>query len=191
MAYARAAGNGLIPSYWKGNRYIGGQLEVDGITYADGGTLVSSLGSAVIAAELTFTEEGAGTYTGSVTQPAGSTLLNVIVHGTALWDAATSASLKVGDATDDDGYYASVNLKATDLLAGESLSFFAHGGKAGAYIVGTVPTGHWESLYSAAARTLSAVVTSVGAGTAGRTRVTFVFSAPSTGATTEATFVSA
>lgn len=126
---------------------------------------------AVVVAERTFTETGAGTYTGSVVQPAGSTLQDIVVNGVSLWDAATSATLKVGDATDDDGYYSAVNLKATDLLAGESLSFALAGGKAGAYIANS----QVSPRYSATARTLSAVITSVGSGSAGRTRVSFVF----------------
>jgi hypothetical protein len=41
----------------------------------------------VYAQEVTFTETaGAGTYTGSVTIPAGSTLIDVIVHAVAVWD---------------------------------------------------------------------------------------------------------
>lgn len=36
MAYPRSQGNNLITSKWRGNRYIGGALEVDGAVYADG-----------------------------------------------------------------------------------------------------------------------------------------------------------
>lgn len=126
----------------------------------------------VVAKEVTFTENGAGTYTGSVELPAGSTLLDIIVHATALWTAATSASLDVGD-TDADGYYAAVNLKATDLLAGESLSFSHAGGKGGAYFAGS--NTHVTNRYSSTARTITGVVTSVGSGTAGRTRMVVVY----------------
>lgn len=125
-------------------------------------------------AERTFTENGAGTYTGSVTIPAGSTLLDVIVNGVALWTAATSASLDVGDAADPNGIYAGVNLKATDLLAGESISFALAGGKAGAYIANS----QVSPRYNAAERVISGVVTSVGAGTAGRTRMLVVWAEP-------------
>lgn len=137
--------------------------KVDGVT-----------GSLVEAHEVTFTEDGAGTYTGSVSVPAGATLLDIIINGVALWTAATSATLKVGDAADDDGYYTGVNLKATDLLAGESLSFALAGGKEGAYIANS----QVSPRYSATARTISGVVTSVGAGTAGRTRMLVVFALP-------------
>jgi len=132
------------------------------------------LASGVIAEELLFTETGAGVYTGSVALPAGATLHDIIVNGVAVWNAASSATLKIGDGTDDDGYFTGVNLKATDLLAGESLSFAAAGGKAGAYIANS----QVSPRYAAAARTISAVVTSVGAGTAGRTRVQVVYALP-------------
>lgn len=130
----------------------------------------------VVAAELTFTEtSGAGTYTGSVTLPAGSTLLDVVVIGVALWDNAGTATLIAGDNTDPDGYYTAVNLKATDLLAGESLSFALAGGKAGAYIANS----QVSPRYHAAADTVTAVVTtSSTGGSAGRTRVTVVYAAP-------------
>ena len=130
-----------------------------------------------------FTEMGAGTYTATVVVPAGATLVDIIIDGVALWAAATSAVLKVGDATDDDGYFTAVNLKATDLLAGESIDFYAAGGKAGADIAGS----QINRRYSAAARTISGVVTSVGAGTAGRTRMTVVYSAPRAGDVVAAT----
>jgi len=115
---------------------------------------------------------GAGVYTGSITVPAEATILDIIVDGVALWTATTSATLIVGDATDDDGYFTGVNLKATDLLAGESLSFALAGGKAGAYIANS----QVSPRYSASARVISAICTTVGAaGTAGRTRVTVIW----------------
>lgn len=138
----------------------------------------------VCAEELTFTEtDGAGTYTGEVDLPAGAVLHDIIVNGVALWTATTSATLKVGDGTDDDGYFTGVNLKATDLLAGESLSFSEAGGKAGAYIANN----QVSPRYSATARTIAAVVTTVGAaGDAGRTRVTVIYSLPRSTAATKA-----
>lgn len=131
----------------------------------------------VVAEEVTFTETtGAGTYTGSAALPAGATLLDIIINGVALWTATTSATLKVGD-TDDDGYYIDVDLKATDLLAGESLSFALAGGQAGAYIANS----QVSPRYSASARTIAGVITTVGAaGNAGRTRMLVVYAAPVT-----------
>jgi hypothetical protein len=58
-----------------------------------------------------------------VSVPAGATILDIIVNGVALWNNAGACTLKVGDVADDDGYFTAVDLKATDLLAGESLSF--------------------------------------------------------------------
>lgn len=137
--------------------------------------------SVVISEEVHFTETGAGTYTGSVSVPAGATLLDVIVHAVALWDAATSASMDVGDATDPNGIYAGIDLKATDLLAGESIGFGYTGGKEGADLDGGEAAGdHIRRRYLATARVISGVVTSVGAGTLGRTRMTVVYSLPKT-----------
>jgi hypothetical protein len=123
-----------------------------------------------------FTETaGAGTYTASVSLPAGATVLDIIIDGIALWTAATSATMKVGDVADDDGFFTAVNLKATDLLAGESLSLESAGGKAGAYVANS----QVSPRYSASARTISGVVTTVGgSGTAGRTRMTVIYTAP-------------
>ena len=134
-----------------------------------------------------FVENGAGTYTGTFEVPAGCVLVDIIVEAEALWTAATSASLDVGDATDPNGFYAAVNLKATDLLAGESLSLAQPGGKYGADYTPNDATGatailglagHMKRRSLTAARTLQAVITSVGAGTAGRTNVVFVYARP-------------
>lgn len=138
----------------------------------------------VVAEERTFTETtGAGTYTGSVELPAGATLLDIIINGVALWDTTTSATLKVGDVTDDDGYFTAVNLKATDLLAGESIAFESAGGKAGAYIANS----QVSPRYSASARTISGIITTVGAaGSAGRTRMVVLYVLPTAVAATKA-----
>jgi hypothetical protein len=124
----------------------------------------------IVAVDQPFIEtSGAGVYTGSVSVPAGATILDIIINGIALWTSQTSATLKVGDVADDDGYYTAVDLKATDLLAGESLSFALAGGKAGAYIANS----QVSPRYSASARVISGIITKVGTtGTAGRTRMT-------------------
>jgi hypothetical protein len=124
-----------------------------------------------------FVENGAGTYTATFTLPAGATLLDIIVEAEALWTAGTSAVIDIGDAADPDGYFSAVNLKATDLLAGESVSLGStqvNGGDGAAYVIVGTST-HLSRRYSSAARDITAVVTSVGAGTAGRTRVTVVY----------------
>ena len=134
-------------------------------------------------AERTFVESGAGTYTADVTVPAGAYVLDIIVNGVVLWAAATSAAMDVGDVADPNGYYAAINLKATDLLAGESISFALAGGKAGAYIANS----QVSPRYAAAERTISGVVTSVGAGTAGRTRMLVVYAVVGSADTAAAT----
>jgi len=129
----------------------------------------------VASVERVFTEAdgaAAGTYTADVALPAGATLIDIIVNGVALWTAGTAATLIVGDGTDPDGYYTGVNLKATDLLAGESLSFALAGGKAGAYIANSQVTPR----YADAARTITGVVTTTGsAGDAGVTRMVVLY----------------
>jgi hypothetical protein len=132
--------------------------------------------------EVLFTEEGAGTYTGTIALPAGSRILDIGVDGQVLWTAATSAAIIVGDDTDPDGFFTSTNLKATDLLAGEINNLEHPGGKAGVYIAS-----EQRVLYSATARNVVGVVTSVGAGTAGRTRLYVAYGvAAATAATFEA-----
>jgi hypothetical protein len=124
-----------------------------------------------------FVENGAGTYTADFVLPAGSTVIDIIVEAEALWTAATSAVIDVGNTGDPDGYFSAVNLKATDLLAGQSISLGStqvNGGDGAAYVIVGTST-HLTRGYSASAQTISAVVTSVGAGTAGRTRVTVLY----------------
>ena len=129
------------------------------------------------AGEVTFTEKtGAGVYTGRIVLPAGSTLIDIQVQSTALWDTFTSATMKVGDVADDDGFYIGIDLKATDLEVGEVIRFESPGGKQGAYIV--TATGELNS-YSASARTISGIITTVGAtGSAGRTRMLVIYVTP-------------
>ncbi|MCC6271415.1 MAG: hypothetical protein IT190_09065 [Microbacteriaceae bacterium] len=166
-------------------------LSADALTLA--GTAISATAAElnqldgvapVVAAEVTFTETaGAGTYTGSVALPAGATLLDIIVSGVALWDNAGACTLIVGDEGNDDGYYTGVNLKATDLLAGESLSFALAGGKAGAYIANS----QVSPRYSATARTISGIITTASTGGgAGRTRMTVVYTVGNTSAAVKA-----
>lgn len=125
-----------------------------------------------------FTEAGAGTYTGTVALPAGAIVIDIIVHAIALWAAATSAALIVGDATDDNGFFASTDLKATDLLAAESISFAQTGGKEGADLDDPAAGAHVRRRYLATARNIIGKVVSVGAGTTGRTLMTVVYAVP-------------
>ena len=140
----------------------------------------------IIAEEVTFTEAGDTTYTGSVNVPAGAWIHDVVVQAVALWDDGTSASLKVGDASDDDGFYTGVDLKATDLTAEQNISFAAQGGVGGAYLTEGTNT-HFKGLYNASARVISGVVTTGGQdGTAGRTRMVVLYSVPNSVAATGA-----
>ena len=149
---------------------------VAGVTSA----VQTQLTERVTAASVLFTEAGAGTYTGAINLPAGAVIQDIIVHAIALWAAATSAAMIVGDAADDNGFYDAVDLKATDLLAGESLSFAFAGGKQGAD-VDVVATGfHIRRRYLAGARVVSGKITSVGAGTTGRTLMTVIYAVPVT-----------
>lgn len=134
---------------------------------------IAATATPTVAETVSFTETtGAGVWTGSVAVPAGATIQDILIDGVALWTSQTSATLKVGDVADDDGYYTDVDLKATDLLAGESLSFAMAGGKAGAYIANS----QVSPRYSATARTISGIITKVGStGTAGRTRMTVLY----------------
>lgn len=110
---------------------------------------------------------GAGTYTSTVAVPAGAWIIDIKVWSTVLWTASTSATGKVGDVADDDGWFTGINMKATDLLVGEELNFIQTGGKEGAYL--DLTTGKRSAAYSASARSVSLIVTTVGStGNAGR-----------------------
>jgi hypothetical protein len=131
--------------------------------------------------EVVFREangSAAGTYTGTIQLPAGATLVDLIVQQDALWDAGTSASLKVGDTVDDDGFFTAVDLKATDLLADESVNLNGRsGGVEGAFVAGTLTHITDRRKATAALNQIIGVVTTVGTlGTAGITRLIAVYS---------------
>lgn len=125
-----------------------------------------------------FTEAGAGTYTGTVALPAGAVVVDIIVHAIALWAAATSAEMIVGDAVDYNGFFTGVDLKATDLLAAESISFAQTGGLEFADLDAPAAGAHVRRRYLATARNIIGKVVSVGAGTTGRTLMTVVYTVP-------------
>jgi len=124
-------------------------------------------------ASVLFIENGAGTYTGTIPLPAGARIIDIGVHALALWTAATSAAMVVGDTGSANGFFLSTNLKATDLLVDEINNIEHPGGLAGAYIAA-----EQRKLFSATARNVIGVVTSVGAGVAGRTRMYVVYGIP-------------
>jgi hypothetical protein len=157
------------------------------MVYLDSAAGNNAVPTGTLRKSMFFTEAGAaGVYSGSVDLPALSTVVDIIVNGIALWTAGTSATLIVGDATDPDGYYTAVNLKATDLLAGESISFALAGGKAGAYIANS----QVSPRYATAARAITASVTTVGTtATAGRTQIDVIYVTNDSGSLTNATYV--
>lgn len=170
----------------------GGKIEVEsgGVIDVESGGALKIAGTQVTATaaqlnstkiesqSVLFTEAGEGTYTGTIALPAGAVVVDVIVHAIALWAAATSAALIVGDAVDPNGFFDAVDLKATDLLAGESISFAQTGGKEGADLDDPAAGAHVRRRYLATARNVTGVVTSVGAGTTGRTLMTVVYTVP-------------
>lgn len=136
---------------------------------------------------VSFTETtGAGVYTGSVAVPAGSIIKDIKIWSTALWTAATSATGKCGDVADDDGWFTGIDMKATDLLVGEELNFIQTGGKEGAYL--SLSTGKRSAAYSASARVISFIVTTVGAsGNAGRSFLQVSYTTTGSGVVSAAT----
>lgn len=177
-------GNVNIISGYSLDVVSGGSLKIAGTAVTataaelNGAGAAYTSGAAVQSAEVFFTETtGAGVYTGTVNVPAGATILDIIVNAVALWNTTTSATMTVGDAGAAAGYYTGVDLKATDLLAGESISFALAGGKAGTYIANS----QVSPRYAVAAHPILGVITSVGAaGTLGRTRMTVIWSVPTT-----------
>lgn len=129
----------------------------------------STMVSAVI---YSFTETaGAGTYTANYGFPPGSTILDVRWSNQAVWTAATSATLNVGDDDDPDAYFDAVDVKAAPIAdvngAGGISSFLGDTG-AGLYAKLTK--------YSSALKSITATVVTVGAtGNAGRSRLTILY----------------
>lgn len=98
----------------------------------------------VLCERITFLEShatAAGSAVGRCVLPKGAVLIDIIVYNEAL-HTGTSSSLEVGDGDDADGYFTAVDLKATDLLAEQTVRLSANldgaGGVQGAYLnVGT------------------------------------------------------
>ena len=134
--------------------------------------------------EVTFTEAGAaGTYTGSVTVPAHSWLLDIKIYNLTYWGAGTSAKMLVGDGADPNGWFDDINLKVTDIVDystdthAEVIDFNNAGGKPGVYLVAA--TGERELMYAATERVITGLVTTVGTtSTAGRTRMLVIYTDP-------------
>jgi hypothetical protein len=133
--------------------------------------------SQIQVAERTFTEtSGAGEYTASVTVPADAYLIDIIIHGVAVWDNAGAVDMDVGFAGDATIFDITSLKAAGDLLAAESISFgTGSDGSEG----GTLAATNYAR-YSATARTITGAITTAGAGgSTGRTRMIVVWALPS------------
>jgi len=148
-------------------------------------TLTSGTGF-VISKTITFTEDATSTtHTGTVVIPAGATIHDIAITSSVLWTGGT-ATMKVGDAEDDDGWFTGVDLKATDLLVGEALrasdATTGWGGKNGAYLVaatgrmGQATATKAGPYYVTAGSVIGVVTVGTPATTAGRTYMTVTYS---------------
>jgi hypothetical protein len=139
--------------------------------------LQTAIPQAVLTEERTFIETaGDGVYTATVAIPAGATVLDVIFRNTALWTAGTSALLVVGDDDSVNGYIASTSVKAAPIAdtAGAGAGFstaLSLGATLGAYAGGA-------GKFCAAAKTITATITKIGTGTAGRSRLLVKYALP-------------
>jgi hypothetical protein len=158
----------------------------DGISWSlkSVGGATAGGGSGAITKIVTFTENATNTvHTGTVTLPAGAFLHGIQVNNSVLWTGGT-ATMKVGDTADDDGYFTGVDLKATDLLVGEVLDTSpstSWGGKEGAYLVaatgrrGPVTT-NFGKYYAAGSNITGIITVGTPATTAGRTQMLVTYS---------------
>ena len=133
----------------------------------------------ILTQEITFIEtSGAGVYTGSVTVPAESWLLDIKIWNAAYWTNAGTAAMIVGDGVDPNGWYDAIDLKATDIVPNEVIDFNNPGGQEGAYLV--TATGQRSTMYSTLARVVTGeITTSSTGGTAGRTRMLVIYTTTS------------
>ena len=132
-----------------------------------------------------FVENATSTiHTATFNIPLGWTVYDIIVIPEVLWTATTSATFKCGDANASDGYFSSVDLKATDLILGERLSAHANtdywGATNDAYLTTAGRFGQAATNaiggYMPAAYSVIGVVTVVApATTVGRTRMTVMY----------------
>jgi hypothetical protein len=131
-----------------------------------------------------FVENATNTaHTGTVPLPAGAWLHDIRVTSSVLWTGGT-ATMKVGDTADDDGYFVGINLKATDLLVGEVLAVNNSnlwGGKEGAYIVAATGrrgpvSNNFAQYYAAGSNILGTIAVGTPATTAGRTFMVVTYS---------------
>lgn len=147
-------------------------------------TVTGNAGSGIIFAKtVLFTEDASTTtHTGTVTIPAGATLLDIYVYSQALW-TDSSAAIVVGDANSANGWFTTCELDATDLLLGERLQASNAnnwGGVNGAYLTtagrfGQQSTNMIGGFCPTAYSVIGVVTVSTPSGTAGRTRMTVLW----------------
>jgi len=168
---------------------VGSQTGVSAIFPGPGATAAfaadgqATIASTTVTVEILFAENGAGTYVGTVPIPAGATVRDVVFRNTVVWAAATSASMTCGDDDNATGYYSATNVKTTPSAdtngAGAGLSTqLSLGASAGTYKGGA-------GKYCAAAKTITCTITSVGAGTNGRSRLLVQYTLPATSTVTQ------
>jgi hypothetical protein len=160
---------------------------ISGVVTSVSPTITGNDGSGVIFSKtVLFTEDATHTtHTGTVVIPAGATLLDILVVPEVLWaNTGGVAGFTCGDAGSANGWFTNTNLKATDLLLGERLqasnaSYW--GGVNGTYLVSATgrfgqQTTNMIGGYCPTAYSVIGVVTTVApASTAGRTRMTVLW----------------
>lgn len=143
---------------------------------------------AVFSKTVLFTEDATSvTHTGTIVVPAGATLLDIYVVPQVLW-TDSSAAITVGDAASATGWFTSTNLNATDLVLGERLQASQAvatdgsygGGKEGAYVTtagrfGQQATNMIGGYCPTAYSVIGVVAVTSPSGTAGRTRMTVLW----------------
>lgn len=153
-------------------------------TFADNPSFNGDPRGIVVTKSGLLTENGAGTsYVLTIPIPVGAIIHDIMVIPHVLWNG-TSASLKVGDNVDDDGWFVGVDLKATDVLVGEVLSIKEStlwGGQEGAYLVAASgrrgPTAtNFGLSYTAGGSIIFTVTPGAADGSAGRTTVCVAYS---------------
>jgi hypothetical protein len=132
----------------------------------------------------------AGTWNCDTFIPAYGVVLDVIVHAEEVWTAGTTAVLNAGMYTVDadgvisaeedlNGIYAAIDLLATDLTKGQSLTFNRAGGKGGAMLTEDTST-HLLDIVGDTDRILRVSVTTTGTVTTalGETYVYVIYAVP-------------
>lgn len=151
----------------------------------------NGLQGVAVVEELYFEEANqgaAGSYTGRLNLPKGAVLIDIIVYAEALWNDGTSASLEVGDystagsAVDADGFFTSVDVKATDLTVEQSIRLSGNlataGGVGGAYTNVGTNTHLTDIFFPSGGQIVATIAAGAGTGTAGKTHVVVVWALP-------------